>query len=253
MRLGDRPVRGRPSRTGVDWNDQKVISLRVELESPVAHGRGLEPSICWVRVALMPVARRARAWIGTVTQSYEVLTAERRPSRTGVDWNPMNGAHWFRLTASPVAHGRGLELAMHARREAGERVARRARAWIGTRAQAPVFGMSARRPSRTGVDWNKTFAASAPSLFTSPVAHGRGLEHVVGPRQERPGRVARRARAWIGTDAGLPAYAAAGCRPSRTGVDWNSPKAAEIMARKVARRARAWIGTLARSGGDRPS
>ncbi len=108
-------------------SDQCPILAR----SPVAHGRGLEHELDPDREPVAEVARRARAWIGTLTPTRkhpgglspvahgrgleharvadDMTGGRRRPSRTGVDWNIL-----ARLTG------------------AEPKVARRARAWIGT-------------------------------------------------------------------------------------------------------------------------
>ncbi len=114
-KIGER--KGRPSRTGVDWNSTPPIAPTSSARSsPVAHGRGLEPVLLLARFELGNVARRARAWIGTTTISTPCCRRRSSPVAHGRGLEPARSLAQPQAAESPVAHGRGLERVQKLRR-----------------------------------------------------------------------------------------------------------------------------------------
>ncbi len=208
-----------------------LADARAEIASPVAHGRGLEHGQHHERLAdpQSPVAHGRGLELFGVAQSHPLRLS---PVAHGRGLEPHSHRYSEPRSPSPVAHGRGLELQLGIL--GGEPARRPSRTGVDWNTFAEPEGPApGRRPSRTGVDWNVLSGQGFGELRASPVAHGRGLE-LASPRPTpQPG----------------PAR-----RPSRTGVDWNWPAVPNRPASGVARRARAWIGTpVRRATNHRPS
>ena len=165
-------IRRRPSRRGVDRNrvcidcpQRPWVAPRagawIETRSP-PQGRSVAPRAgAWIETKSLqqrhtrtPVAPRAGAWIetssplictdprtrsplaqGRGSKHHRHLLGKqrlRRPSRRGVDRNPMSPRRRPMSTKSPLAQGRGSKQSLGLRHMANQRVAPRAGAWIET-------------------------------------------------------------------------------------------------------------------------
>ena len=238
---------GRPSRGGVDRNDDQPQKIGIGVVAPLV-GAWIETfSIGSSRTIL--IRRPSRGGVDRNYSGASVAAGEiRRPSRGGVDRNASVAAN-ARDAASRPSRG-GVDRNNAARGYTYQScVAPLVGAWIETVRGCSKLSHAPSRPSRGGVDRNLYGPPTTDQRKSRPSRGGVDRNLVMPVLRRGCGR--RPSRGGVdrnGIYAGN--HVGQNRRPSRGGVDRNSLSAAVLTRRLVAPLVGAWIET--KSTADSP-